>query len=117
MSKIIIDANTSYEAEFSTKALLKGGFVAQVARISYNIGHGLPDFGDEENYPLILEGNFNRYLTKIHVNSVPAGYGGSGPHAMVAILKEAGFQFDEDDILTDRCANSSREVKLVYYRR
>ena len=116
MSKIIIEATTSYLAEDSVKALLKGGFVAKSARISYNINRGLPHPEDINLYPLVLEGLLNRSPVKVYVFSVTAGYGGTGPHAMVDILKAAGFQFNSDDILTDRSADSNRQINLKYTR-
>ena len=117
MSKIIIDADSTYTAEDSVKALLNGGFVAQSARVSYDLSHGLPNPKNTDRYPLILEGHLNRFPVKVYVFSVTAGYGGTGPHAMVNIMNSAGFHFDPDDILTDRCANHLRQIILNYTRR
>lgn len=116
MSKIIIEATTSYLAEDSVNALLKGGFIAQNAQVSYNLSRGLPNLEEINLYPLVLEGHLNRLPVKVYVFSVTAGYGGTGPHAMVDILNSAGFQFDSDDILTDRCADSNRQINLNYTR-
>lgn len=116
MSKIIIEASTSYVAEDAVMALLKGGFVANTARISYNLSKGLPPVEDTDNYPLILEGKFGFSPVSIYVTSVTAGYGGTGPHTMVDILKAAGFKFDESDILTARFANAIEQIKLTYTR-
>ena len=117
MSKIIIEAHSSWIATEAALALLQGGFVATTARISYNINHGLPLAKETDNYPLILEGTLARMPITMHVYSVTAGYGGTGPHAMVEILKAAGFKFDEDDILTNRCADSSLQISLTYHKR
>lgn len=106
MSKIIIAADTSYVAEDSVMALLKAGFTAKKARISYSLTKGLPPIQEIENYPLILEETLCRAPVSIHVTSVTAGYGGTGPNTMVRILKEAGFKFEESYILTDRMADS-----------
>ena len=54
MSKIIIEADSTYVAEDSTIALLNGGFVARNARITYNLKKGLPSREQHEEYPLIL---------------------------------------------------------------
>ena len=116
MSKIIIEASTSYLAEDATIALLKGGFVAQTARISYNLSRGLPRIEDSDEYPLILEGRMGIYSANIHVYSVTAGYGGSGPHAMVNILKTAGFNFDTEDILSSKKLGINDQINLVYTR-
>ena len=116
MSRIIIEASTSYLAEDGVMSLLKGGFVAQTARISYSLNHGLPPFEDTDNYPLILNGMFGHYSVSIYVTSVTAGYGGTGPHTMVNILKAAGFNFEESDILTNKKANSSKKIELTYTR-
>lgn len=105
MSQIIIEANSSYVAENATIALLKGGFVAKNAIISYNLNHGMPDIKRHNDYPLILEGMLAGYSTRVYVYSVTAGYGGTGPNTLVKILKFAGFEFDEADILTDRLAH------------
>lgn len=114
MSKIIIVADTSYVAEDSVMALLKAGFIANKARVSYNLKKGLPSTEDTENYPLILEGTLNRASVDVHVTSVTAGYGGTGPHTMVHILNEAGFKFEESDILTDKLADSTGKVEFCY---
>lgn len=108
MSKIIIEASSSYVAEKATIALLKGGFVAKNAIISYNLNHGLPDIKRHNDYPLILEGQLAGFSTNVHVYSVTAGYGGTGPNTLVKILKFAGFEFDENDILTNRLAISDQ---------
>lgn len=105
MSQIIIEANSSYVAENATIALLKGGFVAKNAIISYNLNHGMPDIKRHNDYPLILEGMLAGYSTRVYVYSVTAGYGGTGPNTLVKILRFAGFEFDEADILTDRLAH------------
>ena len=117
MSKIIISASNSYLAENAVFSLLKGGFYAKTARISYAVSKGLPSVKDVENYPLILEGTFSGYPTSIYVYSVTAGYGGTGPNAMLAILKTAGFNFDESDILTEKMRRGPfDQVSLVYTR-
>ena len=117
MSKIIIQANTSYLAEDAVVSLLKGGFSAKTARISYDVSKGLPPVEQVENYPLVLEGFLGHSSVNIHVYSVTAGYGGTGPHTMVDILKAAGFAFDESDILTDKMKDGpSEQVNLTYIR-
>ena len=117
MSKIIIEAATSSLAENAVISLLKGGFYAKTARISYAVSNGLPSVKDVENYPLILEGVFGPSSVNIHVYSVTAGYGGTGPHAMVSILKAAGFNFDESDILTEKMRTGPfDQVSLTYTR-
>ena len=112
MSRIIIEAHSTYDAEDSTIALLKGGFVAQKARITYNLSRGLPTIERYSEYPLILEGYMNNLDMNIYVYSVTAGYGGTGPNTLVRILKEAGFKFDTQDILTDRLADTFGQIKL-----
>ena len=116
MSRIIIEAGTSFIAEDSVMGLLKGGFTAKTARVSYNLSNGLPREEDTNNYPLILEGTLGRAPVTIHVTSVTAGYGGTGPNTMVRLLKAAGFEFEESDILTDKMADSHDNVELTYTR-
>lgn len=116
MSRIIVEADSSYVAEDSVMSLLKSGFVSKTARISYNINHGLPRLEGTNNYPLILNGMLGNAPVKIHVTSVTAGYGGTGPHTMVDILKAAGFNFEESEILTDKMADSSGKIELTYTR-
>lgn len=78
---------------------------------------GLPSVEQVENYPLILEGFLGDSPVSIHVYSVTAGYGGTGPHAMADILKAAGFAFDESDILTERMkVGPSEQITLTYKR-
>ena len=117
MTKIVIQASYSEMAEVSVYALLKGGFSAQKARISYEAANGLPLKKDVDNYPLILEGTISSLPVAIHVYSVTAGYNGSGPNAMARILEAAGFTFDESDILTKKMRSGPAEkVELTYMR-
>ena len=116
MSKIIIYASTSDVAELSAISLLEEYFIAKTARISYNFNEGLPHPQDVEKYPLILEGKVGNYSASVHVYAVTAGYGGTGPHAMVNILEKAGFTFDESEILTKKCADSTGQITLTYFR-
>lgn len=112
MSKIIVSVSTTYQAEAATKALLEGGFVTKIAQIHYNLNKGLPLPEDIHSYPLILEGRLAGVETNIYVNSVSAGYGGTGPHTLVDILKAAGFEFNENDILTPKLANSDGLIQF-----
>lgn len=114
MSKIIIKTGSSYVAQNATIALLKGGFVPHIAHISYNVEVGMCDPALVDFYPLIMEGILDNSRVSIHVYSVTAGYNGTGPNTMVAILKAAGFNFEELDILTKRCANSAGQITLTY---
>lgn len=116
MSRMVIDSPTSDSAKEVVIDILKGGFEAHSARIHYSISRGLPRIEDTDKYPLILSGTIKNSDMSIHVYSVTAGYGGTGPHAMVDILKFAGFKFDENDILTNRRANYENEVILSYER-
>ena len=116
MSKIIIQATSSYAAKDAVMPLLKGGFVAKTARISYNLNKGLPRFENIDNYPLILEGIIGQSPVSIYVTSVTAGYGGTGPHAMVDILKAAGFKFVDAEILTSRFEDGTGQINLKYKR-
>ena len=112
MSKIIINVSTTYQAETATKALLTGGFVVKTAQISYNLQKGIPLSEEIDNYPLILEGRLAGVSTSVYVNSVTVGYGGTGPHTLVDILKAAGFEFNENDILTPKLANSDGLIQF-----
>lgn len=114
MSRIIVEAVSSDIAEATVIDMLHGGFEAKTARISYNLKKGLPLPEDTDSYPLILEGQLGGSSVSVHVTAVTAGYGGTGPHAMVEVLKEAGFKFEESDILTDRLADSTGQIDLTY---
>lgn len=116
MSKIIIETASSYVAKNATIALLKGDFVPQTAHISYNVEKGMCNPEEVDMYPLILEGTLENSRVTVHVYSVTAGYGGTGPNAMVDILKAAGFTFDELDILSKRCTDFTGRINLTYKR-
>lgn len=113
MSKIIIAGTTTYVAEAATVSLLNGGFVADTAKISYNFLKGLPLIEDTEHYPLILEGRLANSKTSIHVYAVTAGYGGTGPNTLIEILKAAGFDFEENHILTKCLADSTGLIEFT----
>ena len=116
MSKIIIEADSTYVAEDSTIALLNGGFVARNARITSNLKKGLPSREQHEEYPLILEGHMKNLPMRVYVYSVTAGYGGTGPNTLVRILRAAKFKFAEKDILTDRLADKFGQIELELVR-
>ena len=116
MSRIIVEATTSDAAVVTLRGLLSSGFEAKTARISYNLNKGLPLAEETDKYPLILEGTLKRSSLTVHVYSVTAGYGGTGPHAMVDILNAAGFEFLFSDILTTARADSNGQINLVYQR-
>ena len=117
MDEIIVRVYTSDQAERTVVSLLKNcGFSAKRATVNYNPNFGLPSVESIDRYPLILEGTMNRYPTRIFVYSVTAGYCGSGPHALVNILREAGFVFDEDDIFTKERADYLGGIRLKYTR-
>ena len=116
MSTIPIVAYTSDEAVRTVRGMLRSGFEAKTARISYNVDKGLPNAEDTENYPLILKGTLNGSSLTVPVYSVTAGYGGTGPNAMVRILNEAGFKFKDSDILTKELVNSDGQIDLFYTR-
>ena len=116
MSRIIVEATSSDVAKKTVLNILNCGFVANTARISYSLSKGLPQTEDTDDYPLILEGELGKSYVDLHVYSVTAGYGGTGPHAMVDILNAAGFEFNESDILTPNCANSNNQINLLYTR-
>ena len=119
MNEIIVRVYTSDQAEKHVINMLEQHhFVAHTANIYYSLEQGLPDPSDTDAYPLILEGYYDRVPTKVMVYSVTAGYGGSGPYALANILKAAGFHFDVEDILTPKCADTSRMrlIKLTYTR-
>lgn len=102
MDNFIIQTSTSYQAADATIALIKAGFKATKAQISYNKRTGLPPIHMVDSYPLTLEGTFNGFPSQIKVWAVTAGYGGSGPHDLLKILKAAGFEIDDTSpILTE----------------
>lgn len=107
MSKIVINASSPNVSEKATLALLEGGFVANSASIQYNLRKGASFDEDFHKYPLILEGRLAGCPTIIYVNSLSAGFGNTGSHALVKILNTAGFSFDEKNILTGRLLNHS----------
>ena len=111
---VIIQSNTTFQAEKLVYALINAGFRAEKAEIHYNKLKGLQGTKESNQYPLTLTGILDRMPTIIKVNGVTAGYGGSGPNAMVGILKYAGFIFDKDDILTERYCNSDGYIGLIY---
>ena len=97
---IQVRTSTSYEAVDMFKYLyehfLKDEKFAY-AEIFYNKRLGLYlDSKDSENWPLQI---FTMSGIRISVFSVTAGYGGSGPMDMKAILDKCGFK-DTDQVLT-----------------
>lgn len=116
MSRIVVEASTSDAAVTTILGMLRCGFEANTARISYNLKKGLPAPEDTDMYPLILEGTLKGSSLTIPVYSVSAGYGGTGPHAMVEILNAAGFKFEDSDILTQARADFNDQIDLVYRR-
>ena len=114
-NKVVFRLVHSQAAEEAVIALLKGGFVAQKAVIHYNLQIGLPFVEEEDFYPLTLFGVVNKWFPiSVKVYSVTAGYGGTGPNCLVKILKEAGFEFDPNDILTKQYVQKDGWIHLEY---
>lgn len=114
MTELVIKATTSDAAEESAKTLRRGGFVATKARINYNTYISQPKETSFRDYPLVIEGKMDTLEVSLYFYNVSAGYGGSGPHAMCAILKEFGFDFNEDDILTKKKMLNGGLIYLTY---
>ena len=104
MDTIVISTATSHQAAASAVALIKAGFKASTADVFYNTRRGIPPTNMVDSYPLTIAGTFNGYPMQIKVQCVTAGYGGTGPHDMLKILKCAGFEIDPNFILTDKLA-------------
>ena len=109
MDSYIIRSSTSYRASDATIALIKDGFKVTRATIDYNLKKGLPPIQMEDSYPLILEGKYGGFPSKIKVWAVTAGYGGTGPHDLLKILNAAGFEIsDTSPFLTNLWARNNR---------
>ena len=116
MSKIIVETFASNAAEALTKAIWEGKYVVKQARIFYDTKKGLPKPEETDKYPLILKGSIGEFVTDIHVYGLSAGYPGTGPNALVNILKTLEFDFDENDILTTKRVDLDGKIKLIYVR-
>ena len=68
------------------------------------MGEGLPNPDDmkEDDYPLIINGRYDGFPFELRIFCATAGYGGTGPHDMLKILRTAGFPVDEEAILTPK---------------
>ena len=100
----IITATSYMARDIAISVIRSGHFNPEGYTIKYNLGKGLPNPDDikEEDYPLIISGRYDGFPFELRVFCLTAGYGGTGPHDMLKVLRTGGFPVDEDAILTPK---------------
>lgn len=100
----IITATSYMARDIAISFLRSGHFNPEGYTIKYNLGKGLPNPDDikEEDYPLIISGRYDGFPFELRVFCLTAGYGGTGPHDMLKVIRTGGFPVDEDAILTPK---------------
>ena len=100
----IITATSYMARDIAINVLRSGHFTPNGYTIKYNLGEGLPnpDNMKEDDYPLIISGRYDGFPFELRIFCATAGYGGTGPHDMLKILRTAGFPVDEEAILTPK---------------
>ncbi len=100
----IITATSYMARDIAISVLRSGHFNPEGYTIKYNLGKGLPNPDDikEEDYPLIISGRYDGFPFELRVFCLTAGYGGTGPHDMLKVIRTGGFPVDEDAILTPK---------------
>ena len=109
----IITATSYMARDIAINVLRSGHFTPNGYTIKYNLGKGLPnpDEMSEDDYPLIFKGKYDGRPFELRVFCLTAGYGGSGPHDMFALLDSAGFPVDEEAILTPKWSHD-RQIMI-----
>ena len=100
----IITATSYMARDIAINVLRSGHFTPESFIIKYDLGKGLPNPDEikEDEYPLIIRGRYDGFPFELRIFCAPAGYGGTGPHDMLKILRNAGFPVDEEAILTPK---------------
>ena len=100
----IITATSYMARDIAINVLRSGHFTTESFIIKYDLGKGLPnpDNIKEEDYPLIISGRYDGFPFELRVFCLTAGYGGTGPHDMLKVIRTGGFPVDEDAILTPK---------------
>ena len=100
----IITATSYMARDIAINVLRSGHFTPESFIIKYDLGKGLPNPDDikEDDYPLIISGKYDGFPFELRIFCATAGYGGTGPHDMLKILRTAGFPVDEEAILTPK---------------
>lgn len=100
----IVTATSYLGRDIAINVLRSEHFTPESFIIKYDLGKGLPNPDDikEEDYPLIINGKYDGFPFELRVFCVTAGYGGTGPHDMLKIIRTADFPVDEDVILTPK---------------
>lgn len=100
----IITATSYMARDIAISVIRSGHFNPEGYTIKYNLGKGLPNPDDikEEDYPLIISGRYDGFPFELRVFCLTAGYGGTGPHDMLKVIRTGGFPVDEDAILTPK---------------
>lgn len=100
----IITATSYMARDIAISVIRSGHFNPERYTIKYNLGKGLPNPDDikEEDYPLIISGRYDGFPFELRVFCLTAGYGGTGPHDMLKVIRTGGFPVDEDAILTPK---------------
>ena len=98
----IITATSYMARDIAINVLRSEHFTPESFIIKYNLGEGLPnpDSMKEDDYPLIISGKYDGFPFELRIFCATAGYGGTGPHDMLKILRTAGFPVNEEAILT-----------------
>lgn len=109
----IITATSYMARDIAINVLRSGHFTTESFIIKYDLGKGLPNPDEikEDEYPLIISGRYDGFPFELRIFCATAGYGGTGPHDMLKILRTAGFPVDEEAILTPKWSHD-RQVLI-----
>ena len=88
----IITATSYMARDIAINVLRSGHFTPN--------GYTIKDNMKEDDYPLIISGRYDGFPFELRIFCATAGYGGTGPHDMLKILRTAGFPVNEEAILT-----------------
>lgn len=114
MDTILVKSTSTQLTTDTIFDLFDSGFIATFAIVKDCLRRKQRSKDDKNDYPLTLVGHFNNCPMVVKVFCVSAGFDCVESHTLIEILKYAGFEFEETDILTDSCVDSSGNVLLNY---
>lgn len=113
MIRIDIKEAASYNNLEALKKVWHDSWRLQSVEIDWDT-HSLPDDRNPETWPLKATFLDERTEIIVRIYSLAVGYGGTGPHDLVSILKWMGVRCSEEDILTKRLMGDDGWIRIKY---
>ncbi len=113
MIRIDIKEAASYNNLEALKKVWHDSWKLQSVEIDWDTWN-LPDDRNPETWPVKAYFTDERDEIIVRIYSLAIGYGGTGPHDLISILKWLGVRYSEEDILTKRLMGDDGRIHIRY---